>query len=269
MIRHDAPMTHPPSIISLSGVQFAYSTGWNLSCDALTLGTERICGIIGPNGSGKSTLLRLAGGLLFPQCGKIEVAGQPISALNRATLAKQVGFLPQQNPVLFDYTVEQIVEMGRYAYGRFFRTPSTGDTEAIESALRHTDLLDLRTRPLSRLSGGEQRRAFIASTLAQRPKIVLLDEPTAGLDIHYAADTLNLFRKQMDFSCSVVVVLHDLNMAALFCDRLLLMSHGRIVADGIPSDVITTTHIQREYGPNIHVEVGEHAIPVVSVRLPE
>jgi iron complex transport system ATP-binding protein len=236
-------------------VRFAYEGGaWSLALDALELGRERMVCIVGPNGSGKSSLLRLLAGLADPLEGGILLDGRPLAQMSRRGIARRIGFLPQESPSLFDFTVEDVVLMGRYVHGEGFGAVTPEDRRVVAHALDCVDIAPLRYRPLSHLSGGERRRALIASVLAQEPELLLLDEPTAALDIHHAAAVMRLLSGFGGRHPAVVVVTHDINLASLFAERLLLVAGGRLVADGPPAAVITAEIMAGAYGDDLLVE---------------
>ena len=242
------------SQLELRDLRFAYeSAAWELRIPALSFGTEPLCGIVGPNGSGKSTLLKLAAGLLAPGEGAVELDGRSVARMRRADLARRLGYLPQECPALFDYAVEQVVAMGRHAHGGTLEMSNSADREAVARALGDVGLEALRHRPLSQLSGGERRRAWIASALAQEPEILLLDEPTQALDLHQAAAVMVILARRAANGLRVVAVMHDLNLAGLFCDRLVLLQAGQIAAQGLPADILTENRLVSAYGDKIEV----------------
>ncbi|MGD9782755.1 MAG: ABC transporter ATP-binding protein [Kiritimatiellia bacterium] len=244
----------PPIQLDLRDLRFSYeSAAWELRVPALSLGTEPLCGIVGPNGSGKSTLLKLAAGLLAPGEGAVELDGRSVAHFRRADLARRLGFLPQECPALFDYDVEQVVAMGRHAHGGALDPSTAADRDAVARALADVGLEALRHRPLSQLSGGERRRAWIASALAQEPEILLLDEPTQALDLHQAAAVMEILARRAANGLRVVAVMHDLNLAVLFCDRLALLQAGEIAADGPPAEILTENRLFSAYGDKIEV----------------
>ena len=220
---------------------------------ALSFGGEPICGIVGPNGSGKSTLLKVAAGLVAPGAGTVELGGKPLARMRRGEIARTLGFLPQECPVLFDYTVEQIAAMGRHAHGGVLEMAAPGDREAVARALEAVSLEPLRQRTFSHLSGGERRRAWIASALAQEPALLLLDEPTQSLDLHQAAMLMEVLARKAAEGMRVVVVMHDLTLAGLFCDRLILLQDGKVAADGIPGEILTPERLGPAFGDKIEV----------------
>ncbi len=241
--------------LKVENVHFAYEgADWSLLLDSLVLGQERMVCIVGPNGSGKSTLLRLLAGIVRPVSGLILLDGRPIDRMSRAGIARRIGFLPQESPSLFDYTVDEVALMGRYVHGAGFGAVGAQDMQAVEQALRAVEMDGLRHRRLSHLSGGERRRALIASVLAQEPDLLLMDEPTSALDIHHAASVMRLLSDFGEKHPAVVVVTHDINLASLFAQRLLLIACGRLVADGSPSEVVTEGMMAEAYGGNLLVE---------------
>lgn len=249
------------STLDFRGVRFAYGDGaWSLNVPDLRLGRERFTCIVGPNGSGKSTLLRLAAGILAPAEGEVRLDDRPLSAVPRRALARSVGFLPQECVPLFDYTVEAVARMGRYAHLRGMGILTEPDRRAVEGALEAVAMAPLRRRALSNLSGGERRRALIASVLAQEPEILLLDEPTSALDLHHAAAVMRLLAAFGQEGPSVVLVTHDVNLAALFGERLILLVGGSVRGDGAPAEVVRDEVIREAYGEDVlvreHPETG-------------
>ncbi len=252
----------------LEAVRFGYPAGdWDLEIPRLVFGGESICGIIGPNGSGKSTLLKLAAGLLTPGRGHVSLNGRALTRMPRRQIARQAGYLPQECPPLFDYTVAQVAAMGRHAHGGVLELAEPGDIAAVARALDAVQLESFRTRRLSQLSGGERRRAWLASTLAQEPGLLLLDEPTQALDLHHAAAVMNVLAAKAAEGLRVVAVLHDLNLAALYCDRLILLQEGRIAADGRPDEILTQERLMEAYG--VHIDVFHHPNTLQPVMLPK
>jgi len=229
---------------------------WRLQDVSLLLRPGEMLAVIGPNGSGKSTLLRVAAGVLPPQGGRVLLEGRPMADLDRREVARTLGYLPQQVHYAFDYTVEEVVAMGRFPYLSGLGFLSADDVRAVEESMCQTETLDRRDRRLSRLSGGERQRVFLASVLAQEPRVLLLDEPTTGLDIHHQAQFFRLLRRLSSEGIAVAVVTHDLNLASFYCGRLLLLSGGRLVCEGSPLEVIRPEVISRVYGES--VTVGRH-----------
>lgn len=245
---------HAQAELALKAVRFGYGAdAWELSIPTLAFGGVPVCGIVGPNGSGKSTLLKIAAGLLEPQAGAVVLDGMPLARMKRAAIARVLGFLPQECPVLFDFTVEQVAAMGRHAHGGVLEMTAPGDRKAVARALADAGLEALRHRPLSQLSGGERRRAWIASALAQEPALLLLDEPTQSLDLHQAAAVMEILARRAAEGMRVVAVMHDVNLAALFCDRLILLQGGKVAAEGLPTEMLTPERLFSAYGDKIEV----------------
>jgi iron complex transport system ATP-binding protein len=190
-------------------------------------------GILGPNGSGKTTLLRALTGSVRPTAGEILLQGKPIHGYGPGELARLAGVVPQQFTLDFSFTVEEMVTMGRYAQG----APAT-DAQAVEEALRVTGMSSLVTRLITELSGGERQRALIAQTLAQQTPVVLLDEPLNNLDLNHQLEIMQLLRHLHAEGKTIVVVVHDLNMAAQYCDQLVLLDQGLVAAQGTPTDIL-------------------------------
>jgi iron complex transport system ATP-binding protein len=235
-----------------------------LSDASVSVQSGEVVALIGPNGAGKSTLLAALTGDLPRTRGTIEVAGRPLEDWNLTKLAQQRAVLLQENGVFFPFTVEQVVEMGRAPWQR---TPlDYDDEEAVDEAIRLTDIDRFRHRQVPSLSGGERARSAFARVLAQRTGILLLDEPTAALDLRHQEDVLRLARQRAHAGDAVIVVLHDLNLAAAYADRIALLSSGRIVAQGTPREVLTVERISDVYAQP--VEIIEHPVSGATIILP-
>jgi len=228
---------------------------WSLQVPRLEINKSEFVGIIGPNGAGKSTLLQIAAGVLRPKEGTVLFNGRNLSSTARRIIARTIGFLPQELTSSSDYSVEDVTRMGRYPYLKGLRGLSGEDEHAVARSLALTDLVDLRRRKLSQLSGGERKRAFLSSVLAQEPEIMLLDEPTGALDLHRQVQFFRLLRELADTRMGIVVVTHDLNLASLFSDRLVLLSGGHPVCDGSPAEVLRASILTKVYGRDIFVGV--------------
>jgi len=211
-------------------------------------------GIIGPNGSGKSTLIKGMSRIITPSSGHIFLDGLNIAGMSRVNLAKLVAVVPQ-NPFLPElFTAFELVLLGRTPHLGLFRYETENDYAIVRHAMQLTNTMDLAERRIGELSGGERQRLTIARALAQEPKFILLDEPTAHLDINYQVETLdlaqNLCREQ---GLIVVTTLHDLNLAAQYCDRLIMLQNGQIHSEGIPEKVINVQAIKEVYGADVYV----------------
>jgi iron complex transport system ATP-binding protein len=244
-------------IIELENIYHRFpDSDWELNISEFTLSSRKVLGIIGPNGSGKSTLLRIAAGVLEPLRGTIRLEHQELQNLDRVTIARHLGYLPQELASLYDVTVEDVVRMGRYAHTKGFGSLDRSDLDAVRYSLEITEMDTLRKRPLSHLSGGERKRAFLASVLAQQPKVLLLDEPTSALDIHYQVQFFRLLRNLAKKGMGVAVVTHDINFASLFSDGLMFLVEGRCIATGPPKHVLTSETMHLVYGKDILM--GQH-----------
>lgn len=206
-------------------------------------------GIIGPNGSGKSTLLRLLSGVSRPDSGTVRLGGREAADYPRKELARTLAALPQEGVSAPGFTVREVLEMGRYPYQDWFgREP--GDPEAVLGrVMQRLRLEELAEREMDSLSGGERQRVALGKTMVQEPRILLLDEPTTFLDIGNQLELMDYIREwQASSRITVVAVLHDLNLAAQYCDRLLLLAEGRAAGEGTPAELIRPDRIERVYG---------------------
>jgi iron complex transport system ATP-binding protein len=203
--------------------------------------------IIGPNGSGKSTLLRLLLGILRPTHGEVVFHEQPLERWSRAALARQVGVVPQGEEIVFPLTVRELVAMGRYPHLGAWRREGATDRAAIHDAMERCDLRALRNRPISTLSGGERQLARVARALAQEPGALALDEPTVALDIHHEMAIFELLRELAASGTTVLLVTHNLNLAARYADRVVLLSAGRVASEGTPAAVLQRALVEEVY----------------------
>jgi len=246
-------------VLSVRDCCFGYRDGdFELRDATLSVEGGQMLGLVGPNGSGKSTLMRIMAGILRPFSGSRDIVGRPIESFHRLELSRELAFLPQNPSPTFDLTVREVVALGRYPYQGPFGLLNAADKEAIRQALGETDSERLAGRYFSTLSGGEQQRVLVASVLAQQPRIMLLDEPTASLDIHHTSGVFDLLWSLSRKGISVVVVTHDLNSASQFCDTLALMQAGRIVATGPPAFVMREDLLSEAY--QTPVMVVQHPI---------
>lgn len=222
----------------------------------VTFGLRRgeFVGLLGPNGAGKSTLLRVLSHALPARTGRVLLEGEPLARMSARDIARWIAFVPQSETVLFDFTVRDVVLMGRHPHVSGLRGETAADYTAADRAMADADILPLRDRPVTSLSGGEYRRVLIARALAQTAPILLLDEPTAHLDLTHQIEVLRLARRlaEQEGAC-VCAALHDLNLAAEFCDRLLVLSEGRVAAEGTPEAVLNAPLLEQVYGRGLQV----------------
>ena len=220
--------------------------------------------LIGPNGSGKSTLLRGMARLLRPRHGDVRLDGDDIWRLGSREIARRLAILPQAPETGLDFTVEELASRGRYPHQTLLRGITARDIEAINRAISDADLDGLRGRTLATLSGGERQRAWIALALAQEPRFLLLDEPTAFLDVRHSIDVMELLRRLNASGMTVIVVLHDLLLAARYADRVATMSDGRLMGHGPPEEVFRPALLREVFD----VEMTVIADPVTGRPLP-
>jgi iron complex transport system ATP-binding protein len=203
-------------------------------------------GIVGPNGSGKTTLLRTIVGLLPRYAGQIHISNHKMENLDRRELARRVSFVPQMMEPVEGFTVEELILLGRTPYFNRFSFETEDDHDAVKWAIDELKIDNLRGRPVVELSGGEFQRVAIARALAQEPRIMLLDEPTSHLDIRYQVALCKLLKKLRKHR-SIIATFHDLNLAARFCNRLVLLKNGELIAEGAPEKVVTPDNIWKAY----------------------
>jgi len=243
-----------PAALRASGLTAGYGERPVLHAISFEVDAGEMLAVVGPNGAGKSTLLRILGGSLVPWEGTVDVFGHPLVEMDRRAISRIFAAVAQENSVAFRFTVLEVVLMGRAPHlgSLHFETPH--DIEIARAALDRFDLIALATRPIQELSGGERKRVFLARALAQEPRIALLDEPTAFLDMRHVAEIFTRFRELCtERGMAVVATLHDLNAAALYADRVLLMKDGIAVATGTPEEVLTAGNLQRVYETDIYV----------------
>ena len=221
---------------------------------------SQFIGIIGPNGAGKTTLLKTMTHIVAPMAGSIMFNGKNIHRMRAADAAKSFAMVGQEMKSIFSFSVEEIVLMGRNPYIGIMGSERKEDLDIVNHALEVTGLLGLKQKPIDELSAGERQRAMIAKALAQSPDVLLLDEPTAHLDIGYQAEILGLVKSLLqNKGLTVICVLHDLNLASQYCDKLLIINKGRLAAFGAPKDILTAQTINTIF--NTSVKVNYDIIP--------
>ncbi|MDK2761686.1 MAG: ABC transporter ATP-binding protein [Sphingopyxis sp.] len=218
-------------------------------------GAGTLTGIVGPNGAGKSTLAR-AMLALIPASGDIQVDGIDVAAMPRGDLARRIAYVPQGQSLHWPLTVERLVGLGRLPHLAPMSRISDADNAAIARAMERADVLTLRDRIATELSGGERARVLFARALAVEAPALIADEPLASLDPGHQIDVMDMLRAEAAGGALVIAVLHDLTLAARYCDRLLLIDAGRVVADGTPADVLTADRLRAVYGIEAQVETG-------------
>lgn len=242
-------------VLKVEGVGFRYAEKWVLRNVSLSVRTGEFIGLIGPNGSGKTTLLKLMDGMMEPQEGTVELDGSELCSIGRRATARAIAFVPQENPAAFPFSVAEIVLMGRAPHLPVFGFEGRKDVDIAERSMRMTGVLELAGRMMGSLSGGERQRVLIARALAQKPRVMLLDEPTAFLDIRHQVAVFELVRELRDSEgLTVLSVTHDINLASLYSDRVVLLDNGNVFAQGKPQDVITPENIEAVYRTRVFVD---------------
>jgi len=256
----------PDPIVDVADAAFAYGAADAVSGVSFAARAGEFVGLLGPNGAGKSTLVRLVAGLLAPARGTVRLAGLDPFTAPRRTIARMCALVPQEPRIAWPFTVREAVMMGRSPRQGLLALPNRLDRGAVDGALEACDLVHLAERRLDALSGGERRRVFFARALAQEPRVLLLDEPTAFLDLGHQVAAMRMARLAARGGLCVVAVLHDLNLAAATCDRVVILSSGRVVAEGAPPEVLTAERVRAVWG--LPVWRGENGATGATVVLP-
>jgi iron complex transport system ATP-binding protein len=233
----------------------------------LRLDAGEMVALIGPNGAGKSTLLRIASGVLRSSAGRVLLGDRDLRRLSTREIARYVAVVPQEGPMPAGFVVREMVALGRTPYSRLLLGPTTHDREAVAWALSVACVVDLADRFVDELSGGERQRVILARALAQEPRLLLLDEPTANLDLHHQVTTLELVRGlAREHGLSVLAAVHDLQLAALYCDRVALLHAGQIAGHGPPEAVLTESLLQEAFGQRVVLSAHPtHGVPLVAL----
>lgn len=210
-------------------------------------------GIIGPNGSGKSTLLKNIYRIYKPSSGTILIDNKDLNKMKDKECAKEIAVLSQESNSQFDFTVEQIVKMGRYPYKSIFEDYSKKDLDMVEKMLNKVGLKDYKHSNFSNLSGGEKQRTLIARALVQDTDFLILDEPTNHLDIGYQIQLMDIIK---DLKTTTLSAIHDMNLAAMYCDYIVMMKEGSIISIGRPNEVITSKNLKEVFGVNAHIGIN-------------
>ena len=228
-------------------VRYGRATSAALERVSCAVAPGRLVAVAGPNGSGKTTLVRALTGLTPVEAGEVLVEGRPLERWPRGELARVLGVVPQREEIAFPLLVEETVLLGRYARLGPLAAPSRADRLAVQAALERCDVAGLARRPVDSLSGGEWQRVRLARALAQEPRALVLDEPTASLDVRHEMELLELVRRLVDGGMAGLIITHQLNLAARFADRMLLLDRGRMAAEGTPVEVLTRETLARVF----------------------
>ncbi len=256
------------SFLSLRDVGYSANKKVILSDIDLDVGEGTICGLVGPNGSGKSTLLKIIARQIAPTSGRLVWQGRPASDWSNREFARHASYMPQFTPGADGMTVRELVALGRFPWhgtlGRF----GDNDRRAVEEAIARTGLESFADRRVDEMSGGERQRAWIAMMLAQDARCLILDEPTSALDLAYQTGVLSLVRNLAEErGLTVIVVLHDINLAARYCDTITALNRGRILMSGLPSDVMQENALRQIFGVEMGIFQHPHHHQPVSYLL--
>ena len=245
------------AVIQVEKLTIGYGTRSVLKDVSFTLGKGEIVGIIGCNGAGKSTLLKTIRGMLPKQSGTVSYFGKALEAYTDKELAMKIAYLQQHVEVGFGYTGKDIVMAGRYPYMKWWERESNEDEKLALACMDYTGTVELADRPVTEVSGGQKQRILIAKVLAQQTPIIFLDEPTTGLDMVYQEEIFRFAKALAAKGKTVLMVVHELNLASKYCSRILLLGEGTLLADGAPAQVFTEALLSRAYKADICVERDE------------
>ncbi|MBX7244970.1 MAG: ABC transporter ATP-binding protein [Candidatus Sumerlaeaceae bacterium] len=251
-------MTQPAPIISARDVRFAYGAREVLHSLSLDVQPGEFIGLAGPNGAGKSTLLQLLTGFLHPDAGTVSLRGAEVCRMRRAEVAREIAFVAQKSEIDFPFTVLEVVLMGRHPYAGLGALDSAPDITAAQDALRKCGLHDHSATLYGNLSGGEQQLVLLARAFAQGAPILVLDEPVSFLDLRRQWQIMNLLADARRGGTTIIATFHDLNIAARWASRLVLMNNGQLIADGVPADILSAELLGKLYDVPLTVESTPH-----------
>lgn len=245
--------------LSLRGVTAGYDPSKaQVEAIHLTVSAGELVCVLGPNGAGKTTLVRIASGLLAPTAGEVRLEGTALGSLARDAIARRLAVVEQVQDISPGFTVREVVAMGRAPHQGPWMRASDADVRIVDAAIARCDLKEVASRPANALSGGEQKRVAVARALAQEPKVLLLDEPGAFLDVRHQLDLYELLASEVkERALACLVVMHDLNIAAQFADRVVLVKGGRIVASGPVAEVMTYRTLKETFDADLYCGVNE------------
>lgn len=244
-------------MLKLTDISFKYGTTPVLRDVNLSASDGEFIAVIGPNGAGKSTLIKIIDRVINPDQGNLLLDGKPLFDMTRKELARTIAYLPQESSFTFSFTVTEVVLMGRFPYQKGVRTYTAEDIKVVREMMKLMEIDQFAQRFFRELSGGEKQRVLIASALAQNPRIILLDEPTSALDLHHQIAIYQILKKlKEEKGLTVFVVTHDINLAAQFCDRVILMGGGKIIKDGPPEQVLQFQLLQETFGVKVYIDIN-------------
>jgi len=243
--------------LACAALGFAYGARQVLDAVSLTVAPGEIVGLLGPNGAGKSTLVRVVSGVLGGYTGRVHLGGSELAALSRREVARRVAVVPQEPRFDFPFTVLEIVLMGRHPHLSGLAFEAAEDLALARAALERAGALELAERPIERLSAGERQRVVFARALAQAAPLLLLDEPVSFLDLRYQVELFDRVRDLAAEGRAVLAVLHDLNLAAEYCDRVVLLKRGRVIAQGSTAEALSYIHLKAAYETEVYVDLND------------
>lgn len=258
-------------IIEISNLKFSYGKSAVLDGINIKINRGSFVSIIGPNGSGKTTLLKNISGVLYPSYGSIKLFGKDIRSYKKKELAKYMAYVPQGTTIDFEFSVIDVVLMGRSPYIGIFGSETVHDIKIAENSMQMVNISNLKDKKITEISSGERQRVFIACALTQEPEVILLDEPVSNLDIQYQIQVLSLLKHLcIKQNMTVITVLHDINLACEYSDSVIILNRGRLEHIGHPDEVITEDNIKKVYDTDIYmiknpVSGNPHIIPMTKI----
>jgi len=244
-------------VISVKNITSGYDKHKIITDASFDINAGEFVGIIGKNGAGKSTMLKTLRGFLPLAKGSIKLFDRELSDYSQRDLAIQIAYLQQQVEMTFDYTARDMVMAGRYPYIKWWEQSSDRDLEIVEACMKYTGVTELANTPIKAMSGGQRQRVYLAKVLAQQTHVLFLDEPASGLDLFYQEEIFRFCREMCNYGKTVIMVVHELNLAARFCSRLMLLKEGTIIADGCPDAVLEDNLLTKAYGVDIRSLVNK------------
>ena len=241
--------------MELNNISFAYDSTPILKELSLLIQESDFIGLIGPNGSGKSTLLKIMGDILKPDSGCLKFKGSETGRMSKKIFAQSVSWIAQSHPMVFPFKVSEVVLMGRHPHLSALSFESHEDFAISQSAMKTTMTSEFSERFFNEISEGEKQRVMIASALAQKPELMLLDEPTSALDLKYQIEIMNILKDlNKNHKMTLIVAMHDLNLASRFCNRIILINEGQVISDGAPSQVLKKDILEQVYGIELDLD---------------
>ena len=245
------------NVLEVKNLSAGYEKKTIISNVNFTVGVGEIVGIIGANGAGKSTLLKTIRGILPRLSGSVSIFGKDTTEMTEKEYAQEVAYLQQQLEISFDYSCRELVLTGRYPYLKWWESESTDDEKVADYCMEYTGVSELADRPVTQLSGGQKQRVLLAKVLAQKTPILFLDEPTTGLDIVYQEEIFKFCQALSAAGKTIIMVVHELNLAAKYCSRIILLGDGGILADSVSGRVFTNENLTKAYHMPVKVNCNE------------